>query len=103
MQADGGEALDSSRDVCLSVYVACLETLFITKSLKTRQAKFSLCLSLSFTYTFPRLSTLTLTMFSTSSTPNYSLTLIEYLAESAGGDGVHWAKGSSVLVSGPIR
>lgn len=31
------------------------------------------------------------------------LTLIEYLAESAGGDGVHWAKESSVLVTGPIR
>lgn len=40
---------------------------------------------------------------STSSTPNYSPTLIEYLAESAGGDGVHWAEESSVLVIGPIR
>lgn len=108
-QADGGEALDSSRDVCVSVYVACLETLFITKSLKTRQAKFSLSFSLFYslshthTYTFPRLSTLSPTMIFTSSTPNYSLTLIEYLAESEGGDGVHWARGSSVLVIGPIR
>lgn len=30
------------------------------------------------------------------------LTLIEYLAGSAGGDGVHCAKESSVLLTGPI-
>ena len=42
-------------------------------------------------------------MISTSSTPNYSQTLIEYLAEIAGGDGAHWAEESSVLVIGPIR
>lgn len=42
-------------------------------------------------------------MISTSSTPNHSLILIEYLAVSTGGDGMHWTKGSSVLVFSPIR
>lgn len=40
-------------------------------------------------------------MISTSSTPNHSLILIEYLAVSTGGDGMHWTKGSSVLVFSP--
>lgn len=40
---------------------------------------------------------------SASSTPNYSLTLIEYLAETSGADGAHWAEESSVLVIRPIR
>lgn len=54
-------------------------------------------------HTFERLSTLSLRMISTSSSPNYSLILIEYLADCVGGDGVHLAKESSLLVIGPIR
>lgn len=83
-------------------YVACLETLFMTKSLKTRQAKFSTSCSLCYIHTHSKTFHIQ---------PNNDLyliytllfTLIEYLAESAGGDGVHWAKESSVLVTGPIR
>ena len=40
---------------------------------------------------------------SPSTSTNYSLTLIEYLAESVGGDGVHYIEESSVMFISPIK
>lgn len=89
-QADGGQVLDRSRDVFMSVYVDCLETssfLLLSHSKHDRQTSTPLLsLRLSPSHTFPRPSSLCLTMIFASSTPNYSLTLIEFLAEGEGGD-----------------